>query len=227
MFERFSRSLSLVKASSAVLSANKRLMVFPVLSSICTLIVAASFLVPAFASGMLGHFGRGHMTPGMAVLAFLFYLVQYFVIIFFNSALVGAASIHLRGGNPTVSDGFGIAMSKLPAILGYAVISATVGMVLRAIQERAGFIGRWVVGLLGVAWTLATFLVVPVICLAQFSRFLDWIGVDGLVGFVSRLPGTVAKLARPIQNGLVQFYALSMMLATAMLLWALLVRPGW
>ncbi len=71
------------------------------------------------------------------------------------------------------------------------------------------------------------FLVVPVMCLAQFSRFFDWIGIDGFVGFVSRVPGAVAKLARPIQNGLVQFYALSMMLATAMLLWALLVRPGW
>ncbi len=171
MFERFSRSWSLVKASSAVLGANKRLMVFPVLSSICTLIVAASFLVPAFTSGLLTHMDRGHMTPGMAVLLFLFYLVQYFVIIFFNSALVGAASIHLRGGNPTVSDGFGIAMSKLPAILGYAVISATVGMVLRAIQERAGFIGRWVVGLLGVAWTLATFLVVPVMVNQEIGPF--------------------------------------------------------
>jgi len=71
------------------------------------------------------------------------------------------------------------------------------------------------------------FLVIPVMCLAQFARFIDWIGVDGLVGFVSKIPGAVAKLARPIQNGLVQFYALSMMLATAMLLWALLVRPGW
>jgi hypothetical protein len=171
MFERFSRSWRLVKASSAVLGANKRLMVFPVLSSICTLIVAASFLVPAFANGMLSHFDRGHMTPGTAVFLFLFYLVQYFVIIFFNSALVGAATIHLRGGNPTVSDGFQIAMSKLPTIFGYAVISATVGMVLRAIQERAGFIGRWVAGLLGVAWTLATFLVVPVMVNQEIGPF--------------------------------------------------------
>jgi hypothetical protein len=163
MFERFSRSWSLVKASGGVLGANKRLMVFPVLSSICTLIVAASFLVPALASGMFTHADRGHMTPGSAVLLFLFYLAQYFVIIFFNSALVGAAMIHLRGGSPTVGDGFRIAMSKLPSIFGYAVISATVGMVLRAIQERAGFIGRWIAGLLGVAWTLATFLVVPVL----------------------------------------------------------------
>jgi NADH:ubiquinone oxidoreductase subunit 5 (subunit L)/multisubunit Na+/H+ antiporter MnhA subunit len=71
------------------------------------------------------------------------------------------------------------------------------------------------------------FVVVTAMCLAQFSRFLDWIVVDGLVGFISKIPGTVARLARPIQNGLVQFYALSMMLATAMLLWALLARPGW
>lgn len=163
MFERFSRSWGLVKASGAVLNANKRLMVFPVLSSLCTLIVAASFLLPAYASGTFTHLDRGHMTPGSAALLFVFYLVQYFIVIFFNSALVGAALIYLRGGSPTVSDGLGIAMSKLPSIFGYAVISATVGMVLRAIQERAGFIGRWIAGLLGVAFTLATFLVVPVL----------------------------------------------------------------
>lgn len=163
MFERFSRSWGLVKASGAVLKANKRLMVFPVLSSICTLIVAASFLFPAYASGVFTHVDHGHMTPGAAALLFVFYLVQYFIVIFFNSALVGAALIYLRGGSPTVSDGLGIAMSKLPSIFGYAVISATVGMVLRAIQERAGFVGRWIAGLLGVAWTLATFLVVPVL----------------------------------------------------------------
>jgi hypothetical protein len=163
MFERFSRSWGLVKASGAVLNANKRLMVFPVLSSLCTLIVAASFLLPAYASGTFTHFDRGHMTPGSAALLFVFYLVQYFIVIFFNSALVGAALIYLRGGSPTVGDGLGIAMSKLPSIFGYAVISATVGMVLRAIQERAGFIGRWIAGLLGVAFTLATFLVVPVL----------------------------------------------------------------
>jgi hypothetical protein len=163
MFVRLSRSWDLMKASGSVLMANKRLMMFPVLSSICTLIVAASFLLPAYAGGVFTHFDRGHMTPGSAALLFVFYLVQYFIVIFFNSALVGAALIYLRGGTPTVSDGLGVAMSKLPSIFGYAVISATVGMVLRAMQERAGFIGRWIVGLLGVAWTLATFLVVPVL----------------------------------------------------------------
>ena len=105
----------------------------------------------------------GGRNVAMYAVLFAFYVVQYFVIIFFNSALVGAALIRLRGGDPTVADGFRIAMSKLPAILGYAVISATVGMILRAVQERLGFVGRFVVGLIGLAWTVATFLVVPVL----------------------------------------------------------------
>ena len=68
-------------------------------------------------------------------------------------------------------------------------------------------------------------ILVPTLCLAQLSRFLDWALVDGLVNFVGSIPGALAKLARPIQNGLVQFYALSMMLALAMLLWALVYGP--
>src|SRR5690606_12092796 len=94
---------------------------------------------------------------------FLFYLCQYFVIFFFNTALVGAAMIRLEGGDPTVSDGLRIARERMGAILGYAAIAATVGLVLRALEERAGFLGRIVIGLIGLAWTLATFLVVPVL----------------------------------------------------------------
>jgi hypothetical protein len=163
MFEKFAQSWELVKASAGVLKSDKELLVFPALSAVCTLIVAASFFLPAAAAGMFEHVSRHNMSPGMLLLSFAFYLVQYTVIIFFNSALVGAALIRLRGGDPTVADGFRIAMSKLPVILGYAAIAATVGMLLRALQERAGFIGRWVVGLIGLAWTLATFLAVPVL----------------------------------------------------------------
>ena len=71
--------------------------------------------------------------------------------------------IRLEGGNPTVRDGLRIAGSKLLPILGYAAIAATVGLVLRAIQERSGFLGKLVSGMLGVAWTLVSFLVVPVL----------------------------------------------------------------
>lgn len=163
MFERFSRSWGLIKASAGVLAKDKELLVFPLLSAVCTLLVLAAFVLPALGMGALDGLREDGMSPTAYVLAFLFYLVQYFVIFFFNSALVGAAMIRLEGGDPTVRDGLRIASSKALPILGYAAIAATVGMVLRAVQERAGFLGRIVAGFLGVAWTLASFLVVPVL----------------------------------------------------------------
>ncbi|HET9034422.1 MAG TPA: DUF6159 family protein [Dokdonella sp.] len=163
MFEKFSQSWSLVKASASVLRSDKELLVFPLLSAISCILVAATFFVPAIFAGLFSGLDRENMSPVFYVFLFAFYVVQYFVIIFFNSALIGAAMIRLNGGDPTVADGFRIAMSKLPSILGYAVIAATVGVILRALQERAGFIGRFVIGLIGLAWTVASFLVVPVL----------------------------------------------------------------
>lgn len=164
MFERFSRSWSLVKASAVVLRQDKELLVFPLVSTIAALLVAATFIVPAIGLGWFEQMeGNDGASPAMVVYGFLFYLVQYMVIFYFNTALVGAAMIRLDGGDPTVGDGLRIASSKIGPILGYAAIAATVGMILRAIQERAGFLGKWVAGLLGVAWTVATFLVVPVL----------------------------------------------------------------
>ena len=164
MFERLSRSWGLIKASAGVLAKDKELLVFPLLSAACTLLVAAAFLLPALGLGALdGLRSGGGVSFAAYLLAFLFYLAQYFVIFFFNTALVGAAMIRLEGGDPTLRDGLRIASGKLVPILGYAAIAATVGMLLRAVQERAGFIGKLVSGALGVAWTLASFLVVPVL----------------------------------------------------------------
>jgi len=97
------------------------------------------------------------------VLGFSFYLVQYSVIFFFNAALVGAALIRLDGGDPTIGDGLAIASKRMPSILGYAAIAATVGMVLRFIAERGGLLGRIATGLVGIAWTLTTYLTVPIL----------------------------------------------------------------
>ena len=165
MFEKLSTSWELVKASAAVLRADKELLLFPVISAVLSMLVVVTFVVPAvlagvFASGVAD--GAGLPVAGYAGVL-LFYVVQYFVIFFCNTALVGAALIRLRGGDPTVADGFRIAASRIQPILGYALIAATVGMVLRAISERSGLVGRLVVGLVGFAWNLATFLVVPVL----------------------------------------------------------------
>ncbi|MGZ5061777.1 MAG: DUF6159 family protein [Usitatibacter sp.] len=166
MFVRISRSWGLVKASAAVLSQDKALLLFPLMSLGALFFVCASFALPVFGLGLLDGIsggGRGTISAGLYATGFLFYFAQFFVIFFFNAALVGAAMMRLDGGDPTLADGLRIATSKIGAIAGYALIAATVGVVLRAIQERVGFIGRIIVGLLGVGWAIATYLVVPVL----------------------------------------------------------------
>jgi hypothetical protein len=166
MFDRLSRSWHLIKASASVLIEDKTLILFPLISSVAALAVVACFALPMFALGALDGLAHGRSGPVATshyVIGFLFYLSQYFVIFFCNTALVGAAMKLLDGESPTLGDGFRIAGSKVYAILGYAAVAATVGIILRAIQERVGFIGRIIAGLLGMGWTLATYLVVPVL----------------------------------------------------------------
>ncbi len=166
MFDRLSRSWGLVKASASVLRQDKTLLLFPFISLGALFVVVLAFALPVFGLGALDGFsrgGNGSISAMHYAIAFAFYLSQYFVIFFFNAALVGAAMMRLDGGNPTLKDGMRIATSKIGVIAGYAFIAATVGMILRAIQERVGFIGRIIVGLIGVSWTLASYLVVPVL----------------------------------------------------------------
>jgi len=158
-----SRSWVLVKASANVLRLDKELMVFPLLSGVATVLVTVSFIAPFALTGGFHAFDREGARYLAYAVGFFFYLVQYAVIFFFNSALVGAALVRLAGGDPTLSDGLSIAAKRLPTILGYAAIAATVGMVLRFISERSGILGRLVVGAIGMAWSLATFLAVPVL----------------------------------------------------------------
>lgn len=167
MLERFRRSIELARASFAVLRSDKELLVFPLVSFVALVLVSVSFFVPFVLTGAFTRTVEGNVDPVAVVLGFLYYVVSYTVIFFFNTALVGAAMIRLDGGDPKLADGFRIAMSRLPAIIGYAVIAATVGMILRAIAERGGIIGQIVAGLVGFAWNVATFLVVPVLVIEK------------------------------------------------------------
>ena len=159
MFAKFSRSWELVKASAGVLRSDKELLIFPVISGIAALIVLASFAIPIVSLKLF----EGGNGPLGYVLGFLFYLCQYFVIFFFNSALVAAAMIRLNGGDPTVADGLRIARERMLPILGYAAIAATVGLLLQFLKNKDNFVIRMLGSLLGTAWTVASFLVVPVL----------------------------------------------------------------
>ncbi len=78
---------------------------------------------------------------------------------------MGAANIRLQGGDPTVQDGLRIASSRFVSILGYAAIAATVGVILQVLSKRGKGFGRMVISLVGFAWNIATYLVVPVLAI--------------------------------------------------------------
>jgi hypothetical protein len=157
---RIRKTIELAKASWEVLKADKELLVLPVLSFVATLAVAASFLAPIVMSGD----GAALEDPGIGsyVLLFIAYLVLAFITIFFNAALVHAANERLSGGDPTVGSALRGAASRIGGILPWAIVSATVSVIIRAIQDR-GALGQIVGSIAGIAWSLITFLVVPVL----------------------------------------------------------------
>lgn len=185
MFERFDRSVRLLRESWAVLKEEKGLVVFPICSGICSLLAALAFFVPwlllsglpdrirGFSAGGPGHHAVrfGLTQPIHYVGIFLFYLVTYTIVVFFNVGLVACAGERLRGGHARAEDGLRFAWSNLGRIVAWAAVAATVGTILRAIEERAAWLGQIVASILGLVWTLATTFVVPVLVFEQVGPF--------------------------------------------------------
>ena len=179
MFDRLNRSIELTKASWRVLMQDKELMILPVLSGLCCLVVVASFVLPFVSIGPAGSGGGGGLetTPDGEVqltgvqggLVLLLYMALYSVTIFFQSAVVAGAMERMNGGDPTVGSSLAAAWRRIGTIVLWGMIAGTVGLVLRSIQERSELVGRIVVGLVGAAWSLATFFVVPVIVMEDRS----------------------------------------------------------
>ncbi|HEY2779140.1 MAG TPA: DUF6159 family protein [Steroidobacteraceae bacterium] len=184
MFDKISRSWSLAGQCWDVLKQDPALLVFPLMSSIALLVLLGSFALPVLA---LSH-GMQPLTDGSTahtsrllfyITMYAFYVVSYAVMMFFNSALIGVALKRLDGESASIGEGLQMALANLPAILGYAMIAATVGTILRAIEERVGLIGRIVIAVIGAGWTLATAMTLPVLVqenvgpIEAISRSLD------------------------------------------------------
>ena len=160
---RFQNSLALAKASLRVLRDDKQLTLLPLLSGVATLIVAASFFIPAALIAHNGATGGFSMQPLDWVLALAGYLVLTFVVVFFNAALVYAADRYLHGERITLGEAISAAAARRTILLPWVIVSATVSLFLRAIEQRAGIVGRIVAAFAGVAWSVVTFLVLPVL----------------------------------------------------------------
>ncbi|WIG56241.1 MAG: hypothetical protein OJF61_002029 [Rhodanobacteraceae bacterium] len=161
---KFARTWQLMGASWRMLQQDKRLIVFPLISGVALAVIIALFAVPVFVA-LASHPHAGapvRMTLPMYAAMFVFYFLDYFVIIFFNAALIACVLKQIDGGQPTLGYGLAVARQRLPQIFGWALLTSTVGILLRMLEEKVGFVGRIVVGLLGMAWSVTSFLVVPV-----------------------------------------------------------------
>lgn len=233
---RISRTLTLARSSWDVLKADKELALLPVISMVASLVVAATFIVPMIVTA--DNLTNFEPTNTQIVVFFVMYFVLAYITIFFNAALVHGANERLSGGDPTLRSAIRGAMSRALAILPWALLSATVSLILKAIEERAGIVGRIVVGLVGLAWTLVTFLVIPILVIEgvgvgeAIKRSADmfkrtWgenvvanVGF-GLLGFLGSIPGVAliflginAANLIPIVLGVVWLLVVGVVIAT-------------
>ncbi len=164
---RISNGWELAKISFATINKNRSLLLFPVFSVLSLILVLATFCGGAFflagdeISAMLDDEQQGNALLGYGIV-FLYYLINFFIIVFFNSALIHCAVKTLNDEETSLSDGISFAFSRIDKILGWSVLSATVGTLLQVLHN-AGKIGEIVASLIGIAWSILTFFVVPVL----------------------------------------------------------------
>jgi hypothetical protein len=163
-FDRLSNGWKISMNSFKVLKENKQLVIFPILSGISLLLILGSFVtvVLAAAGWNVDAVNEPGETTSILYL-FLYYLVNYFVVVFFNTALVHCSRLYFHGEEVTIEKGLRFSMSRIGTIFAWSMFAATVGTILRLIEENAGWIGKLIIGLIGVIWSIATFFVVPVI----------------------------------------------------------------
>lgn len=220
LFTRMSNGWKISMDSFAVLKENRQLILFPILSALSMILIIGSFIVVLFSSADWEADNiRDQGTLVNYLLLFLYYLVNYFVVVFFNTALVHCTHLYFNGEEPTIRKGLQFSLSRVGAIFSWAIFAATVGSILRILQENLGTVGKIITGLIGIVWSIATFFVVPVIAYENL----------GPVGAFKRSAQMMKekwgeKLGSAFSFGLVQIMAM-LLLAIPALLLGLLVHP--
>lgn len=169
---RFSRGFQLFKETFGILKKDRDLLLFPVISGVVTLLVVATFFPPLLFSGVLSGMDTSAGSPLVYVLLFAFYSVSYFIVMYFNTALVSCALMRLDGRDSTFMDGIHAASARIGKILSWTLVAATVGLILRLIRgDGNNILVSLASALLGAAWSLATFFVIPVIVVDDLGGF--------------------------------------------------------
>ena len=196
LLDRFKNGFILLGNSFSVMRANPRLLLFPVATAALTCVIGALFLTPiVFQPSQHGyktaaHWAevgsrlvvtsepdaydrlkgrKQHIALSKQALAYfaLAYFLSMFLATFFNVAFVHEIFDALDGNPVSVTEGIQFALTKLKPILMWTLFAGVVGLLIKALEERHGFFGRWVIRLLGTAWSVASVFVIPVLVLDE------------------------------------------------------------
>ena len=147
-------------------------------------------------------------------LLLLFYFANYFVVVFFNVALMHCTRMYFKGKEVNLRDGLNYSISRVWAIFSWALFAATVGTLLRILQENMGKIGKIVIGIIGVVWNIATFFVVPIIAYESGSTLHAF---KRSAQLMKEKWGE--KIGASFSFGLIQFIGILIILAIAALIY--------
>jgi hypothetical protein len=163
--KRIRRGWALTKKSWALLNSHRELVRFPLYGGIATIVLGLVFLGP-------GAFALDQHSYGIGVpLVVIGVYVLSVVGIYFSVGLAACADRIFRGQPATVGDGLGVANSRFGAICGWAALSTAIAVVIGALENQGGALGDIAGRLVGAAWSLVTFLAVPVIAIEGTGPF--------------------------------------------------------
>lgn len=170
MLDTLEKTWSLFKICWQTLLLDRELLLFPIISFVIWCLTAA---IVATYIWYGGHFDalmawlqtleQDPFNPVFLAVMFGMYFTTSFIFIFFNAALIACAKIRFNGGDPTLSDGIDAAIVRLPQILGWSLLTSTVGFILQMLANKNKGLGRFIFGFLGVGWAVASYFAVPVL----------------------------------------------------------------
>ena len=215
MYRKFKKSLEIFRSCFSVFKSNKKLLIFPLFNLLPELIILSFFLVPLWetltdmvVTGANGSwsidFNRDsflqrifEILSNITMVGYIaIYLLMMFMATFINVAFYSELLKAINGQRVFIFRGFKTATKKIKAILLWSLLSGIVGVVIRLLEEQFDFIGRWIMGLIGFAWSIVTVFAIPVLIreenqsnplnyLKYSAKLIKRTWGEGVIGFLA------------------------------------------
>jgi hypothetical protein len=209
----FSRSWMITKLTFGVINKDRELIWFALLSSIFSILFTIAMVVPSVVPSLMDNgISQDSLELYQYAIVFATYFGLAFIATFFNVCVVYTTKIRFEGGNATFGESLSFAFSKLALIAQWSLLSASVGLLLRILHNLASSLGKIgqlvaniLIGLLGMAWSIMTIFVVPVLVYEGLGP------IDALKKSTQVIKKTWGEsLIKTIGLGLIQFLILLM-----------------